>query len=255
VHSANNFADVLARWDAGSVPAFVAQMNAEAAALGMTATHYTDANGLDPTTVGSAVDELRVAAAAMAIPTFAAVVDQQTVTLPIAGPLPNYVQEVGTDGIVGVKSGFTQAAMGCLVLAGVRTVAGKPVIVLAAVTGQPGDDPLDTANAVDLRLINAAAGGLRQATVTPAGAHVGVITVAWSRRSVATTTTGALTVLVWPGQVIRLGLAHAPVRAGSPAGERVGTLTATVGPERVAVAVRADAAVTGPTARWRLTRR
>ena len=30
VHSANNFADVLARWDAGTVPAFVAKMNATA---------------------------------------------------------------------------------------------------------------------------------------------------------------------------------------------------------------------------------
>ena len=33
----------------------------------------------------------------MAIPTFAAVVSQTTVTLPIAGVIPNYVTSIGTD--------------------------------------------------------------------------------------------------------------------------------------------------------------
>jgi D-alanyl-D-alanine carboxypeptidase (penicillin-binding protein 5/6) len=44
VHSANNFADILATWDAGSVPAFVARMNATAKSLGMSDTHYSDTN-------------------------------------------------------------------------------------------------------------------------------------------------------------------------------------------------------------------
>ena len=47
VHSANDFADSLARYDAGSVSAFVAKMNATAAVLGMTQTHYTDPSGID----------------------------------------------------------------------------------------------------------------------------------------------------------------------------------------------------------------
>src|SRR5256886_1116968 len=43
--SASNFADMLASWDLGSVPAFVSRMNARAAALGMSATHYADVSG------------------------------------------------------------------------------------------------------------------------------------------------------------------------------------------------------------------
>ena len=91
MHSANNLADVLAQWDAGSIPAFVAKMNAAATALGMTHTHYADASGLDPGTRGTAGDELLVTQAAMAIPTFAAVVAQPSVTLPVVGVLSNYV--------------------------------------------------------------------------------------------------------------------------------------------------------------------
>ena len=55
VHSANNYADHLARWDAGSIPAFVAKMNADAARLGMHNSHFVDPSGVNP---GSTVDGL-----------------------------------------------------------------------------------------------------------------------------------------------------------------------------------------------------
>jgi serine-type D-Ala-D-Ala carboxypeptidase (penicillin-binding protein 5/6) len=254
VHSANNLADVLARWDAGSVPAFVAKMNAAAAALGMTHTHYADASGLDPGTEGTAADELRVTEAAMAEPTFAAVVDQPSVTLPIIGQLSNYVSSVGTDGIVGVKSGFTQAAMGCLVLAGERTVDGQRVLVLAAVTGQPGDDPLSAANQADERLIDAVAAGLRPVPVTPAALQVGTVTLPWSKVKVPVVATAATSLLAWPGQQPRVVIATTSVHPGLLAGAAVGTLTASIGNERVTVPLHLADNLLGPTVDWRLTR-
>ena len=48
--SANDVAYSLAVWDAGSVAAFVVKMNALAASLGTTDTHYVDASGYDPQT-------------------------------------------------------------------------------------------------------------------------------------------------------------------------------------------------------------
>ncbi|HLM95048.1 MAG TPA: hypothetical protein VK283_01965 [Acidimicrobiales bacterium] len=254
VHSANNFANVLARWDAGTVPAFVAKMNATAAALGMAHTHYADASGLDPGTTGTAGDELRVAAAAMAIPTFAAVVDQPTVTLPVAGLLYNYVQSVGTQGIVGVKSGFTQAAMGCLVLAAQRTVAGHPVLVLAAVTGQPGANPLETANQVDIRLLDAVSSGLRQVPVTPSGLEVASVTLPWSPHRVPVVTARAVSVLAWPGQIPSVAMTLDSLYPGLLAGARVGTLSVSVGHERVVVPVQVADNLRGPSVRWRLAR-
>ncbi|MFO1032700.1 MAG: D-alanyl-D-alanine carboxypeptidase family protein [Hyphomicrobiales bacterium] len=57
VYSANDMAYVLAEGASGSVPAFVAEMNAEARRLGMTATHYANPNGLfDARHVSSARD-------------------------------------------------------------------------------------------------------------------------------------------------------------------------------------------------------
>jgi serine-type D-Ala-D-Ala carboxypeptidase (penicillin-binding protein 5/6) len=57
--SANNIAAVLARWDAGSVDAFVDRMNAAARSLGMTRTRYTDPSGFDDATVSTAADQVR----------------------------------------------------------------------------------------------------------------------------------------------------------------------------------------------------
>jgi D-alanyl-D-alanine carboxypeptidase len=57
VYSANDMAYVLAEGAAGSVPAFVAEMNATARMLGMTGTHYYNPNGLfDPRQVSTARD-------------------------------------------------------------------------------------------------------------------------------------------------------------------------------------------------------
>jgi len=253
VHSANDFADVLARWDAGSIPAFVGKMNAEAAALGMRHTRYADASGVSSGSVSTAADQLRLAARAMAVPAFAAIDDEPTVTLPLAGTLANYVSDIGTDGVVGVKSGFTQAAQGCLVLAAERAVDGQRVLVLAAVTGQGGYDALRQAQQDDLQLADATAAQLAVRTVLPAGTMVAELRVPWSTRSYRVRTTSAVSEVAWPGWHLAVTDAiHLPrvLRAGAAMG------TVTVGPpsERRPVAVELSASVPGAGWWWRLWR-
>ncbi len=140
--SANDIAYALAVWDAGTVPAFVAKMNAMASVLGARSTHYVDASGYDPGSVSTAADCLRIAAAGMAIPTFAAVVGMSTVPLPLVGTVHNVVTEVGSNNVIGVKSGYTSTAGGCMVLAANKVVDGRAVVVLTAVVAQPVPPPI-----------------------------------------------------------------------------------------------------------------
>jgi hypothetical protein len=156
--------------------------------------------------------------------------------------------------VVGVKSGFTLAAMGCLVLAGERTVAGHRVLVLAAVTGQPGEDPLDVANGVDEHLLDAVAGGLREVPVTARGARVGEVTLPWSQQRVPVVASRAISLLAWPGQEPRLALAHRALHSGVRAGASVGTLSASIGRERIDVPVHVVDSLGGPSLNWRLKR-
>ncbi len=139
--SANNIAYALAEWDAGSQPAFVAKMNAAAAAVGATATHFVDASGFDPGSVSTAADCLKIAAAGLRIPAFAQIVAMPSAPFPQVGTIRNVIGGVGGNGIVGVKSGFTDRAGGCLVLAADRVVDGVTVQVLVAVLAQPVIQP------------------------------------------------------------------------------------------------------------------
>jgi serine-type D-Ala-D-Ala carboxypeptidase (penicillin-binding protein 5/6) len=254
VHSANNFADVLAIWDSGSITAFVARMNAMAVTLGMHETHYADPNGLSSSSMSSAGDQLRIAMRAMAIPTFAAVVSQTSINLPIAGVIPNYVSSIGSDGIIGVKSGFTQAAMGCLVLAADRMVDGEKILVMAAVTGQPGLIPLNTANSADIALLDATAGVLHERPVITSDTRVASVEAPWLRNAVPADTTRGVTLLEWPGDVVRTSFTPARVRVDAPAGTLAGTLLVSDRVEQVSVAVRTTTRVMKPTLTWRLKR-
>lgn len=252
VHSANDFADALARWDAGSLPAFVAKMNVEAAALGMRATHYVDPSGFDDAGTSTAVDELRVTAAAMAIPAFAAVAGQPAIIVPGQGLLANYVPAVGTEGVVGVKSGFTQAAMGCVVLAAERTVDGRQLLVLAALTGQQGgSDPIRAADGTAISLIDTVAGGLTQATLLRAGTQVGSLSVPWTTRRAPVLTTAGVSALAWPGDQVRYRVRPKKLDGPARPGQTVGTLAVLDGSRTFEVRAVATATLPTPSLRWR----
>ncbi len=140
--SANDAAFALAVWDAGTVRDFVVKMNSLAASLDMTGTSYADASGYDTHTVSTAADVLRASAAGMAIPSFAEIVAMQTTTFPSVGTLHNRVPEVGVNGVIGIKSGYTSKAGACMVLAANRMVSGRSVLVIVAVLGQPTPPPI-----------------------------------------------------------------------------------------------------------------
>jgi D-alanyl-D-alanine carboxypeptidase (penicillin-binding protein 5/6) len=136
--SADNMAWILARWDAGSRAAFVARMNVTARRLGMTGTSYTDPSGLDPTTTSTAADQVRLGAAAMQVPALAATTAMATAVVPVAGVVRNTNTLLGQDGIAGLKTGSTQAAGGCLLVAAWPKVNGHRTLIVAATLGQPG---------------------------------------------------------------------------------------------------------------------
>jgi D-alanyl-D-alanine carboxypeptidase (penicillin-binding protein 5/6) len=136
--SADNMAWILARWDAGSQAAFVARMNATAGRLGMTGTSYTDPSGLDPSTTSTAADQVRLGMAAMRVPALAAIAAMPTTVVPVAGVVRNYNTLLGQDGIAGLKTGSTQAAGGCVVIAAWRKAGAHNTLIIAATFGQPG---------------------------------------------------------------------------------------------------------------------
>jgi D-alanyl-D-alanine carboxypeptidase (penicillin-binding protein 5/6) len=286
LQSANDIAFCLATWDAGTVAAFTTKMNALAASLEATDTHYVDASGYEPQTVSSASDVLRVAAAGVELP---------AVTLPLVGTVRNIVTEVGTDGIVGIKSGYTSQAGACLVLAADRTIRDRQVMVLVAVLGQPTPppspppstsstttstthagtsgpptttttttttppndlpiaDPFRYAAPTTLSLLAAARASITPVLVASPGQVVGTVSTTWGgtvHLAPYVTATGAW-LPGWPGQRVASVSRFASVAPGSRAGTRVGTTLFGIGSQFEAVALKLAGTVPEPSVWWRL---
>jgi D-alanyl-D-alanine carboxypeptidase (penicillin-binding protein 5/6) len=134
IPSGNNIAEILADVVADNQTEFVGRMNAEARALGMSQTVYTDPSGFDPGTVSTAADQLRVLRQAMRFPVFRRIVSMASVTLPVAGTLTNFNPLI-SDGYAG-KTGSDSAAGGCLAFFTRVTIRGRPQTAAGVVMGQ-----------------------------------------------------------------------------------------------------------------------
>ena len=156
VHSAANYADILASMVATTPQAFVARMNQTARSLGLRHTHYADDTGLSNQSVSTALDQAKLAVILMRSPLVRAIVDQATVDLPVAGVVNSFTPMVGTNDVVGVKSGRTSAAGGCDVMAVGYSLNGRRHIVYAVVLGQRGGDVLAAAGAAAFALATSA---------------------------------------------------------------------------------------------------
>ena len=254
VASANNVAAALARWDAGSEAAFVQKMNAAAARLGMSATHYADSTGLNAASVSNAADQVVLAERAMSDPVFAAIVGEASVDLPVAGILYNYDYLVGHSGIVGIKTGSTIQAGGCFLFAAHRAVLGKDQLVIGAVLGQRGPSILEAALTAGQRLIDAAAGVVRPIAVSLPSSEVARIGVPWGHQ-VAVRARGGAVFLGWPGMAVKITVTRLPLGPPLKAGQQVGTVTYRVGTQVVSRPATVDTAVPRASLSWRLTRR
>ena len=130
--SGNDAAEALASAIDGGQEPFAARLNALAARLGLAGTHFVNAHGLEaPGHVSTARDLALLTRYAMSLPDFRAIVATESYTargtreLPLynLNPLLNY-----TEGVDGVKTGYTEEAGRTFVVTATR--GGHRVIVV-----------------------------------------------------------------------------------------------------------------------------
>jgi D-alanyl-D-alanine carboxypeptidase (penicillin-binding protein 5/6) len=255
VDSGADMATVLADWDAGSVSAFVAKMNATAGALGLTSTHVTDPTGVDPATTSTAEDLVRLGEASLSIPVLRQIVSLGQASVPMTAVVFNPNFDLGQDGIIGIKTGSDSNAAGCFLFAAEQDIGGKNVTVVGAVLGQPGGALGPNTAAVDAgdALVKSIFGALHNFTLFTPGQQVGQITAAWGSTA-PVTVAQPVNLVGWPGLTVTLATRHDRLDGPLATGATVGTLHAGVGSSSADVAVRTASALSGPGVWWRLTR-
>ena len=135
------------------IPAFVAKMNAAAQRLGMTHTHFTSPDGLpyptETSTFSTPADLLTLGLAAMKLPALRSIVAQHIYQIPKGAGHHHYWWENTNDligsypGADGIKTGYTTAALHCLLFEASR----GGLTLIGDVLGSPATGPAAGADA------------------------------------------------------------------------------------------------------------
>jgi D-alanyl-D-alanine carboxypeptidase (penicillin-binding protein 5/6) len=247
--SANNMAEVLARWAFGSIENYLAFVNPFTKTLGMENTQIADASGYDPATQSTAADLTKLAEIAMNHPVVAEIVGQAQAELPVAGTVYNVNNFLGMDGIIGIKTGNTDEAGGCYMFAVKRAVddTHSPVLV-GVVMGAP-----DRGRAMDdsLTIINDAFKGFRAGVPIETGKTVGTIFQAGGA-SVPIAVKQGLPLLVWGNQAPRTEMAVNTLGQSVRQNDEIGSLVVYAGNQRYTAPLVAAGELPQRSFAWRL---
>lgn len=252
IPSGNNIAETLARWDAGSVAAFVIKMNQRAAALHMTHTTFADPAGVSIQTVSTPTDLLAMGMAAMQLEVLAQIVNLPQTVLPVAGTVYNVNAALGQNGIIGIKTGSGLNLGANFLFAATATIDGQQLTLFGCVMGQP---TLDSAFREAEALISTMQAALRVRQVVARNAVVGAYQTAWGSHS-DLVATADVTLVEWPGMILRQQINAQTLGIDGPtaSGTSVGKLHIVLGDQQVDVPLVTAGSIDPPGMVWRLLR-
>ncbi|MFF3273112.1 D-alanyl-D-alanine carboxypeptidase [Streptomyces chrestomyceticus] len=249
IPSGNNIARLLARWDSPQdEQAFIGKMNAEAKALGMANTTYTDSSGFKDSTKSTAVDQLKLAEVVMNNEVFRKIVAMPNAEVPgLDQRLENNNSSllIRGAGVLGIKTGSSSPAGGALMWAARRTIDGKPHTIVGVTMDQhfKGLDP-NAENSLNLvrersyKMIRALQDAMTSADVVKKGDVVGYVDDGLGGRTPVVATKDSKAV-GWPGFKAKFSIegGRTPVPHEAKAGTVVGQLNIGSGPGRATVPV------------------
>jgi serine-type D-Ala-D-Ala carboxypeptidase (penicillin-binding protein 5/6) len=245
--SANNMADSLAIWAYGSLPAYATAANKYLARHGIANTHVgSDASGLSPDTTSTARDMVKIGRLAMDHPVISQIVRQPTASgLPVVDTIRNVNFLLGTDNIIGIKTGTSDQAGGAFVGAATVLVNNQPQIIITAVLKAASRQAVMRESQT---LIKSAQANFKPVQVAKAGQIVGNYRTPWGN-NIKAVATRDLSLSAWQGSKLVAKSNLQPISEDIKAGQVVGSLSAAA----TELDVKLQKTPTEPSAWWRLT--
>jgi len=252
IPSANNLAETLARWDAGSVQAFVTKMNQKATALHLANTRFADASGANPGSASTPTDLTQLGIAAMKQEVFAQIVAMGQAQLPVAGIVYNVDRVLGQSGIIGIKTGSGLNTGANFLFAASVAVDGHQITVYGSVMGQL---TLDIAFASAKSLIGALQSALHVRRVLARNQTIATYVMPWGAQADLVSSVD-VDLVEWPGMVLRQKLDSKTIVVDKPIPARTpeGNIHVVLGDYNLDVPLVTADPLFPPGRLWRLTR-
>jgi D-alanyl-D-alanine carboxypeptidase (penicillin-binding protein 5/6) len=218
--------------------------------LGMKQTTIADASGFSPQSTSTAEDLVLLGNAALQNPVLAEIVNQKEAVFPGVGTAHNVNFLLGTDGIIGIKTGNTDQAGGCYLFGAKRTVAGQPVTVIGSVLGAP---TRNVAMEDSRGLIRAADAGFELVTAVRQNQEIGRYHIPWGG-SVSAVSADELKVLNWKGDPLVTDTDLSNLDPPNNQGVKIGSIKAQNGNSSKSVSVVLAEPTSSPSWIWRIIR-
>lgn len=136
IASDNTTADILVERIFGSKESYVLYAQNMLKRMGLSRTVVADASGFSASTVSTPSELVAIGIAALKNQVIARIVTQQQAQIPVAGIIKNTNQLLGTDGVIGIKTGTTDKAGSCLLFAARYTDKnGQKDIIVGVIMG------------------------------------------------------------------------------------------------------------------------
>jgi D-alanyl-D-alanine carboxypeptidase (penicillin-binding protein 5/6) len=221
--SANNMADSLAIWGFGSLPSYKIAASAYLTTHGLNQTTIgDDASGFLPNTISTANNLVQIGELAMQNPVIAQIVGLSTASgIPVAGNIKNVNSLLGSNGIIGIKTGNTDQAGGVYISAAKISVNQKPITIITALMSAP---TLSDALKFSLPLIQSSESNFNTSTVLKSGSTVGYY-YSDTDEKLPIVTVGNLSVIAWNGSSLSSTLNLLPISSKTKVGQVINSLS------------------------------
>ena len=250
IPSSNNMAATVAKWAFGSVDNYVKYANQMLLDMGFKQTHVDEASGFSTKSVSTATELIKLGEIALANEVIAEIVNKDTVNLPFAGKVNNINWLLGNEGVIGIKTGNTDEAGGCLLFAAQKNILGQSITLIGAILGAPSRyeaiaDSRDVLHSVEQ--------AFEKVTVVKKAQVLGNYEAPWGAKS-ELIASDELSVVAWKGVSIEPTFKTLATSSSRLAGNHVGEVKVSYGEQQKTVPVELKNDLLDPSWYWRLFR-
>ncbi|MFT4211770.1 MAG: D-alanyl-D-alanine carboxypeptidase [Microbacterium sp.] len=249
IPSASNYAEAVSTWAYGSQSAFLRAVRSWLSEHGMNDTTIVEPTGIDDRNTSTPTDLITLGKVAAADPVIAEIVATRALTVTGPGAMTNTNDLLGSDGIVGLKTGnLGEGRYNLLYMSVLEVGLPEPLTVIGVVLGEESHGAV---NRSVLAVLDSIRAGFHPVALTTANQQIGTLSTPWGSSAALVVTSGA-SILTWSDTPITavMDLTTPTTYAD---GEVVGAITWTAGPNTVTAEVEIDGDIEPPTSWWRLT--